>query len=206
MRSSARNTVACWLSALLLAGCAASPEAQFYTLAPLPSTDNNPGIPFPHSLEVRPVTLPELVDRPQLVVGIDAHQVRLLENHRWAEPLKSAIPRIMADNLSRILGTDRVSWYPRAAPAPADYRITVDFQRFESSGSLVILDALWTVRSAAGGAPQTGRSLVRETSVSADHGAIASAYSRALAAVSRDIAVHLRRNAGGPPAPPRQTL
>lgn len=188
-----RTLAACWLAALL-AGCATSPEAHFYTLAPLPTANIAPEASFRHSLEIRPVTLPELVDRPQLVIGIDAHQVRLLENHRWAEPLKSAIPRIMADNLSRLLGTNRVSWYPRIVPAPADYRVTVDFQRFESTGSRVTLDALWTVRT-ADGQPHGGRSLVHEEHDPADRTALASAYSRAIAAVSRDIADGIRRSA-----------
>jgi uncharacterized lipoprotein YmbA len=118
------------------------------------------------------------------MVGED-NRVEILEMQQWAESLKNAIPRILADNLSRQLGLERVTAYPQHAGNDADYHLAVDFQRFAATTRSVDLDAIWTVR-ATGRAPVTGRRRVHEA-----HGggsdSIAAAYSRALAIVSEDI-------------------
>lgn len=180
------------LSAVLTA-CGSSSPARFYTLAAI--TDLPAASPLAASVHVAPVTLPDMVDRPQLVVAVDRHQVHLLEGHRWAEPLKSAIPRILGDNLSRMLATDRVSWYPQNPAYRADYRITIDFRRFESSDRQVTVDTLWSINGAGGKQPATGRSLVSETLDGSGPEAVAAAYSRALATVSKEVAAAIRATA-----------
>ncbi len=137
------------------------------------------------------------MDRPQLVLTLDANRVQLLENHRWAEPLKSAIPRVLAENLSRVLGTDQVSWHPQSAAYRADYRILADFQRFEASGDQVIVDTLWTVRSSSTAPAINGRSRIQEQIDGTGYEAVAAAYSRALATVSAEIAAAIRKERGG---------
>jgi uncharacterized lipoprotein YmbA len=136
-------------------------------------------------LAVDAVTLPEVVDRPQFVMVDGDHRVEILEMQRWAESLKNAIPRILADNLSRNLGLDWVAAYPQHAGSDADYHLAVDFQRFETTARNVELDVIWALRS-TGSAPLTGRSRVHEAHGGYD--SIAAAYSRALATVSVDIA------------------
>lgn len=171
---------------LLAAGCSRSPRANFYTLTALaPPAATVPQRQAP-SLAVDSVTLPEFVDRPQLVMVDGDNRVEILEMQQWAESLKNAIPRILADNLSRQLGLDRVAAYPQHAGSDADYRLAVDFQRFEATARSVDLDAIWTVRS-TGDAPLTGRSRVHEAH-DGGYDSVAAAYSRALATVSGDIA------------------
>ena len=115
---------------------------------------------------------------------------------RWAEPLKSEIPRLIAENLGRLLGSSRVSSYLQHAGADADYRVLVDIQRFESSpGESVTIEAVWSLRRAAGGAPKTGRSLVREPVGAEGYDPLVAAYGRALLAVSRDLARAIRTEA-----------
>ena len=88
--------------ALLLVGaCGNPPRERFYTLdAPEPPVAAD-GAP---SIAVGPVSVPELVDRPQLVVRLGANQVALEEQARWAEPLRGAIARVVAANLATALG------------------------------------------------------------------------------------------------------
>lgn len=180
----------CLLS-VALTGCARSPQVSFYTLSPMAQT-GAVSQPPAYSVAVAPVTLPDLVDRPQLVLNTDGTRVHVLELHRWAEPLKSAIPRLLADNLSRLLGTDRVSSYPQSASNEADYRIIVDFLRFESTGDTVMIEVLWTVRNTAGSVVKVRRFKVSETIAGEGNESRVAAYSRALAALSSDIAVSLR--------------
>ena len=186
------TAIVCGLSGLLvLAGCGRSPQTTFYTLTPLVSEVTTPRLTGP-GIAIALVTLPELVDRPQLVVPDGGTRVAILETHRWAEPLKSAIPRLLADNISRLMGTDRVSAYPQHAAINADYRLFVDIQRFELAGSTVVVDALWEIRNAKGSKPVTGRSKLVEPVGSADYEAVVAGYSRAIATLSKEIAQSLR--------------
>ena len=97
------------LIAALLLGCGASPRENFYMLP----TDRTSTCPFdgastPARIVVGPITLPEIVDRPQFVVRVGPNQVAIAEQHRWAEPLKSQISRVIAQNLAQFLGATQV--------------------------------------------------------------------------------------------------
>jgi uncharacterized protein len=179
--------------AVAAAGCSRSPRVTFYTLESGAQVETAAAVAAVPAVAVGPVTLPEVVDRPQLVVRVAANRVEILETHRWAEPLKSEIPRLIAENLRRLLGSNKVSSYLQHAGVDADYRLLVDIQRFESSpGEAVIVEAVWSLRRAAGGAPKTGRSLVREPVDAAGYDPLVAAYGRALLAVSRDLATAIR--------------
>jgi hypothetical protein len=175
-------------------GCGRSPGVNFYTLAAIAPEATSPAT-APHAVAIGPVTLPELVDRPQLVIRYDANRVDIIETHRWAEPLKSEITRILAENLARLLRPSRVSAYNQSASLDAEYRVLVDIQRFESvPGEGVTIDALWAVRcSVVGAAPRKGHSLVHEPAIGTGYEALVAAHGRALAAISSDIAQALRK-------------
>lgn len=182
---------ACLLSSLL-AGCARSPQVNFYTLTPMARSVDS-GKPPVFSVAVAPVTLPEYVDRPQLVLNSEGSRVRVLELHRWAEPLKGAIPCLLAANLSRLLATDRVSCYPQTGYEAADFRVTADFLSFVSTVDSVMLEVLWGVRTHGRGGGDIHRFKVREPLNGEGNEARVAAYSRALAALSREMADVLRK-------------
>ena len=175
------------------AGCARSPKVTFYTLEPEAGAQAAFSGTFSYTVAVGAITLPEVVDRQQLVVRGDGNRVDILEMHRWGGPLKYEIPRLLAENLRRLLGTERVSAYPQNAGRDADFLVLVDIQRFEAApGESVTVDALWTIRPTAGGASKTGRTLVREPVRGTGYDVIVAAYSRALVTVSAAIARAIR--------------
>lgn len=179
--------------ALATVACSRSPRVTFYTLEPGTQVETAAAVPAVPAVSVGPVTLPELVDRPQLVVRVAANRVEILESHRWAEPLKSEIPRLIAENLRRLLGSSRVSSHHQHAGLEADFRVLVDIQRFESSpGEGVTVEAVWSLRHSARGTPKTGRSLVREPVDAIGYDPLVAAYGRALLAVTRDLAVAIQ--------------
>lgn len=179
------------LALLALAACGSPPKERYYTLSAAASAPVAGASAI--SIAVGPVTVPETVDQPQMVVQVAANQVTMYEFQRWASPLKSEIARVIAANLAQELGTARVWTYAQTTLANPDYQVLVDVQRFDSVlGEAVTIDALWSIRRAAGGAPRTGRSSVRETVSGAGFDALVAAHSRALAAVSRDIAGAIR--------------
>lgn len=178
------------------AGCSRSPRVTFYTLESGAQAMTAAAATSVPVIVVGPVTLPEVVDRPQLVMRVAVNRVDILETHRWAEPLKSEIPRLIAENLGGLLGSSRVSSYLQHVGADADFRVLVDIQRFESSpGEAVTVEAVWTLRRVAGGARKTGRTLVREPVRAEGYDPVVAAYGRALLAVSSDLASAIRAEA-----------
>ena len=176
--------------AALAAACGSAPKLNYYTLT-TPPASKNAGSPL--SVFVGPVTVPEGVDRPQMVLRSGPNEVAIDEFHRWAEPLKSAIPHVLADSLMRELGTQRVMTTRQSSSLAFDYRVAVDVQRFDSSlDEGAAIDALWTIRSAKGGEPRTGRTVARESAPSRDPQGVAAAHSRALESLARDIAAAIR--------------
>lgn len=177
------------LALATLGGCASAPEERFYTLSAVATADP-PVARAAYSVAVGPVSVPEMVDRPQLVLRLDANRVAILEYARWATPLQSGIGQVVAANLAQLLGDGaRVAAYPQGAMAEPDYRVAVDVQGFESApGATASLDVLWTIRSARGVLVKAGRSTISEPARGSDTEALVAAHDRALAALSRDIA------------------
>jgi len=175
---------------MFFAGCATSPASKFYTLSSVqavaPPQDADP---IEISIAIDPVTVPELVDRPQIVSRLDANRVSIDEFARWAEPLKSQIPRVLAANLARLMPEAMISTYPQRVDDDA-YRVSIDVQSFDSSADgTITLAVIWSVRPPKAGRKVNGRSVVHEAVSAPGYDARVEAYSRALASVASDVAV-----------------
>jgi uncharacterized lipoprotein YmbA len=188
------------LSALLLVtGCGTPPQERFFTLAsepPSPASFNSASAAF--VVMVGPVTIPDVVDRPQLVLRTSPSRVEIAEQARWAAPLKNEIARVVAEHLAQLLPGSRTATSAERAAGTPDYRVLIDVQRFESTpqeGATV--QASWTVQTRDGSA-LNGRSLVSEPA-GAGYDALVAAHSRALATVSRDIAATIATARGQKP-------
>jgi len=176
---------------ILLAGCASTRPSQFYTL----STSAVPAVTTPAntSISVGPVSIPAVVDRPQIVVRTGANQVSIAEFDRWASPLKGDIARVVAENLISMLGTPQVTVFPQSTAADASYRVVIDVLRFESEpGRTATLDALWTVISRKEGQSRRGRTTITEPAQGSGYAELVAAHSRALGRLSGDIAAVIR--------------
>ncbi len=173
--------------AVLAAGCGSSPPAHFYTLSATATPEvAQSGL----AVSVGPVTVPAVVDRPEIVLTDGPNQVQLDEFNRWAAPLQDNLARVVAENLAALLGTPRVTLFPQASGADADYQVAIEVRRFESTlGRSTALDALWTVRRAGDGKSQSGRTEAREAVPDGSYAALAAAHSLAAAQLARDIAV-----------------
>jgi uncharacterized lipoprotein YmbA len=172
---------------VLLTACVGNPPRErFFTLeAPEPPLAAE-GAP---SIAVGPVSVPDVVDRPQFVVRVGANQVALNEQARWAEPLKSAIARVVAANVASALSGRVVN----ARDSAVDHRVTLDVQRFESTpGDSVLIDATWTVVH-ENAQRRTGRSVASQKVAGKDYDALAAAHSAALAAISKEIAAAIQK-------------
>jgi uncharacterized lipoprotein YmbA len=178
-------------AAALLAACATSPSSHFYTLSAEAPAASAPAAAS-YTVAIGTVSVPEAVDRPQLVVRTGANGVAIDEFERWASPVKSEITRVLALDLTQSLGGAIVYAHPYIGAVQPDYSVGVDVQRFDATlGDAVVVEALWTVRPAKG-EPKHGRTTVREPAQGKDYAALVAAYSRAVARLSADIAGAIR--------------
>lgn len=184
-----RSILLAAVAATLVSACASTPQAKFYTLGARAPQANVQAVPGPVSISIDAVTVPELVDRPQIVVRIDPTQVSIEEYARWAEPLKSQITNVLAADLAQALPGALVAGYGQWAGVPQSFHLNVEVQSFESAlGDTATLAALWTVRSPKKGSPVSGRTIVHEPTNGPGYDALVDAHSRALSVMSREIA------------------
>jgi len=170
-----------------LVACTTPPASKFYTLGPVQISQTSPAADH-IAIAFDPITLPELVDRPQMVVRLDPNRVSIDEFARWAEPLKNQIPRILAADLAQRIPGAIVSTYPQHADDTA-YRVSVDVQTFESSADgTVMLAVLWSVRVPNQGHRVSGRSVVSRTARGPEYDALVNAHDQALESIASDIA------------------
>jgi uncharacterized lipoprotein YmbA len=74
-----------------------------------------------------------------------------------------------------------------------DYRVILDVQRFDSAlAEGATLEVMWTVRRMKDGEQETGRARVYEAAAGSGYDELVAAHTRALAAVSRNIAEAIR--------------
>ncbi|WP_430419163.1 PqiC family protein [Methylibium petroleiphilum] len=190
-RSRALALVGALVLAQFAAGCASPPPERFYRLAVAPSAAAQPVASASDGpvVTVGAVTLPALVDRPQIVTLAAGSRVEVSEAHRWAEPLRFALGRVVAEQLAAALGTPLVYAYPQVAVADPAFRVTLNVQRLDATRGVAVDDELlWTVRRVADGQLRSGRSHGRAVPADASYDALAAAHVEALAAVSGDIA------------------
>jgi uncharacterized lipoprotein YmbA len=149
----------CWglgLAALLAACGTPPPPPQLYQLRsapPLAVPAVPPTAPTAPTVQLLwPVAVPELLERDAIVVSQGQAGVQALSGHRWAEPLRDAVPRLLRQDLALLLGDGRV-W---VAPLPAglavqrQLRVELLTLQADASRSSVQLQARWTLADPAG--------------------------------------------------------
>ena len=190
---------------LLLTGCGgSSPRVEFYTLNPL--TDmrgaqaNTPPTDQKLSIGVGPVEIPQILDRPQIVTRSGPNKLNIDEFNRWAGRLNENFTRVLAENISLLLGTDQVAAYPWQADFKPRYRIALKINYFEGQwGKDVLLEAIWSVTGQQSRPAHSMRKSVINEPLSAepDYEALVAAHSQAIAQLSREIVKEIQNLQSG---------
>jgi len=122
------------------------------------------------------------------------------EFDRWASPLRDNIQQVVVENLISMLGTTRVTVFPKSTAADASYRTLIEVLRFDSElGKEAALDALWEVKAQKQERSRRGRTTLSEPVSDDGYEALVAAHSRALARLSADIADTIRAFEKGAP-------
>ena len=185
-------------SALILSGCASSPIEHFYTVSSVRAQpdakgeSNASGIAGVALIAVMPVTLPALIDRPQLVVRTSPHEIGILENHRWAEPLAADLTRALVANLRRSGGGLDFVAASSAQSQKAEQVLEVDItELLTGPGPVTSLQASWVLRDRSRTAVKQGK-VAREVPTNGGDPAIAGAYADAMGVLAQAIAQAVR--------------
>nr|WP_261312569.1 PqiC family protein [Ralstonia insidiosa] len=178
-----------------MAACS-SPPARFHRLA----ADDEVAVAAPVSallVDVLPVRVPPSVAGRRLVVQRSSGQVDVLEMDRWASPLADEIRAALSSGLALRTSAVDLHGLPYGGKRPV-YRVAVDVQRFDAwPGSHVLIDAVWTIRTAEDRPMLTCRSVVREV-VPAGMDGVVQGQRRALNALASQMAAPLLAYAAAP--------
>lgn len=176
-----------------LAGCATpSPPSRFYRLtAEAPEAAADPSALI---IGVGPVLLAGYLDRPQLVTPVDANQLRIDEFERWGGSLERNLATVMAENLSRLLGTDAVVTQPWGGSLPIDYQVAIEVRRLErgTDGRVHLLVQWRLFRGDGERLLGIHRKALSEPVRGTDFSARTAAESRLLVSLGREIAAAIR--------------
>jgi len=186
------------LLAMVLLGCASTPETRFFVLSSISPSEKigNRGDDHCFAIGIGPVRIPDYLDQPQIVTRVTQNEVRMDEFARWAEPLKDNISTVLAENLSSLLCIRSMVVIPGREKTPAEYRIDVQVVQMDARlAETASLDVSWSIADGTDrkkGALLTKRSTYKESAGVGDYGAFVSAQSRNLGSMSRDIADAIR--------------
>ena len=99
------------------------------------------------------VTIPEYLDRPDILIRSNGNELAPLPDSRWAEDLSITASRVMAADLAAALpGADIIAWPVRVERA-INFRIAVDLTKFESDvDGAVEIAGRWTLLDDRSGA------------------------------------------------------
>ena len=120
--------------------------------------------------------------------------VEIAEFERWAEPLAKGFTRVLAQNLSILLGTDKVNVFPWPGSKNADCQVIIEVFRLDGvPGGDAVLIAQYGIYLRDGKEPAiTGKTTLRGAVKDSSYKALVSAENGTLMDFSREIASKIR--------------
>jgi uncharacterized lipoprotein YmbA len=147
------------------------------------------------SLGIGPVSLSQVLDRPQIIIRTSQNEIRVADLDRWAAPLNEFITNVLTDNLTTLLSTESILKFPWKANIPIDYQIVLEITRFDGMpGGNVDLRSRWAILGENGRRVYTKAKTDLTEPIGADTiAAMVSAQSRLVATLSFEIAQEIKR-------------
>jgi uncharacterized protein len=178
-------------------GCTSAP-VRYYSLTPMPDK-TLPASQMTLPIDVRIVHIPPQLNRAELMVRTGPAEVMLLENERWASPVKDEIKDALRLELQRRLG--RVTGLRSTF---AKLTLDIDVQHLEAEfGRYALLEASWSATLSATGPRSSNGARVTTCTFQADeeihagYAGIVEGYQREIAALAEAIVAALTSPASG---------
>jgi hypothetical protein len=182
------------LAVLFSAGCIGKTQsAKYYTLRPINKIETLASTASMDDLAVGigPVKFPDELDRNAIVTSSGPTQLQVNEFHRWGGSLENNIIRVLQENLSLLLQTNRVMSRPWEGYFNPDIRVALDIRQFDGRlGKYASLNATWTlINPDTASHIHTQRTFIQQDVSDNSYDALVEAQSLALAELCREIAV-----------------
>jgi len=122
---------------IILGGClgkGTQKATRFYLLEPIPGISSGERASVEGEgvmLAIGPVRVREYLSRPEIVTRTQENKIIVHDFHSWGEPLDKNFTAVLGANLSNLLSTDRIVFFPWRRRPNFDYQIVVDVMRFE---------------------------------------------------------------------------
>ena len=157
-------------------------RTQYFVLSPAAEGGASAGSTARLALGVGPIKFPGYLKRPGVVTRDGSDRLLVSDEKRWGEPLDRNFESVLCQNLSQILGTEKIINYPWYSDTHIDYQIEVRVERFEASqDGRSDMTAIWTIRDGS-----DGHELA--SGVSTAHAPVQSGDPAGSAALSQDLA------------------
>ncbi len=186
--------VAC---SLFFHGCGGkSGPTTYYTLSPIEAaSDASPQAAIGEvNIGVGPVTFPTELDRQRIVTRSGRNRLEINEFHRWGGSLEANFVRVLTENLSALLHSNRIMAQPWERYFTPDYRVVIDVRRFDGRlAEYASLNATWMIVKTGSDKPLVVRqTIVQEAASAKGYDGLVAAQSAAAATISREIAAALQ--------------
>ncbi len=180
-----------FLIAWAVSGCLGEmkPPPNYYMLDQGPSTEFT-GLESGVAIGIGPFYLAPHLNRLQIVTRESNTRLKLSGANQWAAPLKDAIYNVISVRLAAELDTSRIYEVPPRQKRTLEYRIGIDIMQLAGElGGDVKLVSRWVITSGDGKKELISHtSRIVEPTGSDDYEAYVEALSRALIALSKEIA------------------
>lgn len=186
-----RTSILGALCGTALLGCTHTPVPHYYVLSAAAEPASH-GLSSGPRIGLGPVTLPEYLDRPQIVTRVAGGRLELSNAQRWAEPLQASFTRALLTNLERDLPNLDIVVHPWRSSLSIARQVQIEVTRFDRDADGAFhLSARWSVstpneRDTA--ATQHSDIEIPLTATADDYDAMVSAANGAVAALAATIA------------------
>ena len=191
------------LGVLALAACGTPPPTHFHSLMPTEIAARS-SAPAASGVVVRlePIRVPAQVDQPQWLVQLGDDSMAVLEQERWASPLRDEFHQALLEEL--IVGQGAIDARTQPSPGTMASRVAIDVRRFDSlPGREARIQGSWTITGSDARNASRCEWLIREAA-SGSFPALAAAHRRAVtrlgAAIGQALAGMRRGVAASCPA------
>jgi uncharacterized lipoprotein YmbA len=184
-----------WLVSVCV-GCTSAP-VRYYTLTP-PPDKTLPASETTLAIDVRVIHTPPQLNRSELMVRTGPTEMTLLENERWASPVKDEIRDAVRLELQR-----RFSRMTGLRPDFTKLTLDIDVQHLEAElGRHALLEATWSATSSATGQQSNGARVTTcafqaNEKIPAGYAGMVEGYQREVAALADAIVAVVASPASG---------
>lgn len=190
------------LSIFLLSGCTlrSVPEVRYFGLLTMDQLgDTRRVAAHPEmKLGIGPLTIPDSLQRSQIVTRQYENQFQFDEYNRWAGILEKELLSAIGDNLSVLLAVKNVGFFPWMSYFAPTCSVALDIQRFDGAlNGEAALEAKWRIVDTKSSIVlQSGRSVFRRPSAGPGYPGLVKALSHLVADLSYELAVKMEKLIG----------